>query len=746
MNTQSDNYFDAVRIQVVTQLASLLESQTRNQIYVSNIVEMIHNLHNEISSHLLVARKVGMLSPDDPAMSKIATDYARLGECLKLLFSERAKQWLIDRQYLQTLMQGFNATLDQLSETLIEKRLFERQNQVLERIVLSHDRVTHWKEFVQEILLDFHQTFPFNYFFIAFTEENEIPIFIFYPRAYPQPFRMQVRTALVERLSQEFQLESSPFTFEEFMLTPDQESTPNGRMPLLTAAIPQHTPGVNGLLGMAFASEKKITPHEESIIQSILAVLVMVVGSSKVLSQTLSELGYHAHHDPLTSLHNRRHFNNTLEHEITRFERYGKPFSLLLLDIDNFKDINDTYGHAIGDQALRLLGDILLSHSRKEDLAARIGGDEFGVILPDSNRSSAVRIANSIAARLKEKTFSSGDGKQFHITVSIGVVSCPQDGSNSHDLLAGADLAMYNAKKIGKDAICCLNKTETKAQFKQHDPERAEALRIAMREDRFLVYYQPIIDCRSGAIFGYETLARLKEADGTIVLADTFIETIERYGLARDFDRTIIKKSLDCRNACRIANCKLDKPKMFINLSAQEIESRGILGYAEALCDHLTLSPDCLVFEITERDAINNMKKMRAFITRLRDKGFGFALDDFGSGHNSFHYLRELRFDYAKIDGAYVRNMLSSKTDYALVHNLFNLCRDLDIGIIAEYVENKETFETLRDMGVDYVQGFYIGLPHPKMDCWMYHPPSWDSMSLNYSKCMISMDTRNANV
>ncbi|MEC4748235.1 bifunctional diguanylate cyclase/phosphodiesterase [Methylomicrobium sp. Wu6] len=546
---------------------------------------------------------------------------------------------------------------------------------------------------------------------------------------------------MTQHLSKAFQLHDALFALEEFTLDIiNAEPYSASNMPLLTAAIPQHAPGVSGLVGMAFAPGKKITAHEDSIIHSILAVLVMVVGSSKALSRTLSELQYAALHDPLTDLYNRRHFKRMLEHEIKCSERNDKGFSLLLLDIDNFKNINDTYGHSIGDQALRSLGGILLNHSRKNDLATRIGGDEFGIILTESGRTGAARVANSVRAKLKELIFTSSEDKPFHITVSIGIVTYPHDGGNAHDLLASADLAMHSVKKNGKDAICSFHQVTDRTQLKRNNPDKAESLRVAMREDRFLLYFQPIIDCQTGAIFGYEALARLKDPNGNIIWADSFIETIERYGLACEFDRTIINKAFEIQSTCGVANCKLVKPKMFINLSAQEIESGGILGYAEELGEHMRIPPSSIVFEITELDAIKNIKEMRRFINRLRDKGFGFALNDFGSDHNSFHYLRELRFEYAKIDGAYVRNMLNSKIDYARVHNLFNLCRDLDIGVIAEYVENKEIYETLRDMGVDYAQGFYLGMPHPKIDCRMYYPPSWNAESSDYHKCPISLE------
>lgn len=736
MDNKSNNYLDALRTQVVGQLASLLESQTRSQIFVSNISELIRNVHQEIAAHLKTVQDSDYSPYISTAVHKMAADYARLDECFSLLFGERAKQWQLDKRYLQTLMQEFSETIDRLSETLLEKELFERQNQALERIVLSHERVTNWKEFVQEILSDFHKTFPFNVFFIAFAEENSVSLCTFFLGAYPQEFYQQTRHRLTRCICSEFQLPAGmPFVYEDYILNGETAPASSGDMLLLNASIPPQTSKIKGLLGMAFASGKKITFQEESIIRSILAVLVMVVGSSKVLSQTLSELEYNAIHDPLTGLHNRRHFNAMLEYELNRSQRNRQQFSLLLLDIDNFKDINDSYGHAVGDQALCALGELLRNHGRKGDLATRLGGDEFAVILAEAGRSGAVCVANAIGTSLREKIFTAGTGKQFHVTVSIGIVTYPFDAHTVHDLLAGADYAMYKAKKIGKNAVCSLQEAGVTQQGKRSNPDRAEYLRGALREDRFFLHFQPIIDCSSGAIFAYEALARLREPDGNIIWAEGFIETLEKYGLAREFDRIVINKAFSAKNACRLACCPLSPTKMFINLSAQEIESRGILGYAEELCEGLGVAPGNIVFEITERDAISDMDKMRAFITRLRGKGFGFALDDFGSGYNSFNYLRELRFDYAKIDGAFVRNILSSDIDYALVRNLFNLCRDMNIGIIAEYVESQDILDALCNIGIDYAQGFHIGMPHPKMDCFLHCPSSREENFAGERKC-----------
>ncbi len=286
----------------------------------------------------------------------------------------------------------------------------------------------------------------------------------------------------------------------------------------------------------------------------------------------------------------------------------------------------------------------------------------------------------------------------------------PHDSENVTELLASIDLAMYRAKELGKDGAFTVE-----ALGREHITESlgkrdlSEKLRIALQENRILPFYQPIIDCSNGEIFAYETLARLVEPDGELIVAGSFINTLEKYSLSRRLDRAIINSALEYKS--RHINNIDQRTKLFINLSAQEIQGRNILGYVEELCAQFNIPPSCIVFEILERDAISDMSNMRKFLSSLRGRGFGFALDDFGSGYNSFHYLRELHFDYVKIDGTFVRNILHSKIDFALVQNLSNLCQDIGIRTVAEFVENQETLDAVKAMGINYAQGHFIGMP-----------------------------------
>jgi diguanylate cyclase (GGDEF)-like protein len=705
---------EGVRLRVIDRMAALLESQTRTKIFAGNLNALVKDVHTDVIADLRSIAKNPHVPDVAVRLEHAVQACVRLDATLDLLVDERQRQWHRNGNYVRSTMQEFNETLTDLASTLIEKDLFERQSKVLERIILSHEHIAQWKEFVQEILIDFHGIFPFNFFYIAFAEEHGLSLFLYYLGDYSEELKKTARDMLSKQMIASLKLPSdAPLDIEEFVVKMSGPVDSIDAVRMITVAVPEHTPKLAGLLGVAYVASGDLSPQEESVVRSILSVMVMVVGSSKLLSRTLTELEYYAMHDPLTGLYNRRHFNNILEYEIGRSERHNHEFSLLMLDLDDFKDINDSYGHLTGDEALCGVAEVLRAHIRKGDLAARIGGDEFAVILMETGRDGATTVAANLGRALRERIFTAPDSKHFHLTVSIGIATFPTDGRNESDLLAGADVAMYGAKEMGKDGACTLDALQGRVEGSRNTRDQAEKLRDALQQDRIIPYYHSIVDCKTGKLFACETLARLVEPTGQVLSAGMFIETMEKYGMGRELDRIIISKAFHAKRE----RMKSDSPriKLFLNLSAQEIQGRGILAYAEELCNSLQIPPEFIVFEILERDAIGDMTNMRKFLTNLRQKGFAFALDDFGSGYNSFHYLRELQFEYVKIDGAFVRNILNSRVDYALVHNLSRLCQDIGIQTVAEFVENQAIFEALKDMGIDYAQGFHISLPTREM-------------------------------
>jgi len=691
-------------------LASLLESQNRSHTFAHHLTRLSEREHAAVIRELEDLAATAAEPDRRQRLEQAAGRCRNLDRTLALLIDERRQQWHRNGDATRAMMDGFNRTLEELNATLIDKDLLERHSEVLEQVILSYERLSHWQEFVAEILGQFRALFPFQFFFIAFAEEHALSLHL-YHAANASP---EVAAYARERFSREMLHhlglpEDAAVDVDEHWVGQAEEEGPavsREEVDMITVGVPQHTERLDGVVGVAFGSDQALSPQEESTIRSILSVMVMVVGSSKVLSRTLEELEYYAVREPLTGLYNRRHFNEVLEKEMERARRHGHAFTVLLLDVDNFKDINDTFGHPAGDRALQDLARTIQSQTRGDDVVARIGGDEFALILPETDGDGGRVLAETLRDTIREMAFPASGGAGFHVTVSAGVVAYPEDADTFTGVMVQVDEALYRAKERGKDESCIPGREPGSGVRTQR--LHAERFREALRENRIRPFYHALLDARTGEPTGYEVLARMVEPDGETLPAGRFIEAIERYGLSRDLDRSILEQSL--RMAAEAPEAP---PRLFLNLSAQEIQHRGILGYAEELCDRLGIPPARVVFEILEREAIEDLSGMRRFLDELRSKGFAFALDDFGSGYNSFHYLRELRFEYVKIDGAFVRNVLRSRVDYVLVENLVRMCRDLGMATIAEFVESEEVMEAVCAMGVDYLQGFHISLPTP---------------------------------
>jgi len=710
------------RKRVLERFAILFERQVRMYQYVDSIGDLVRAMHLEVFGYLQESmRKIQIfhLLEEERAeinrmLGEMALRFSRLDKTLALLLRERSKQRHADDTDLKHVLLETNRSSQQLEATLIEKNLFERHTQMLETIVLSREKIMQWKDYVSEILAGFQRVLAFDYFFTALVDEDTLLLTIYFFAHCHERVRAEARANLAMSALTEMGLpRDMRWQIDEYVIPSDARHD-ESELRMVTAPVPALDASNNaGLLGVACRCDGRAHAQEMSVVRSIMAVMVMVVGSSKTLSRTLSDLEYFSAHDPLTGLHNRRAFNEILSDEIGRSERHRHEMSLLMIDLDDFKDINDSYGHPCGDTVLQIVADILRSILRKGDFATRIGGDEFAVLLTETSSDGAHAVAEKLRHQIRERVFEDAGGKIFHVTASIGIVSYPENASSISDLMAGVDIGLYRAKEMGKDGVVAAGSVKEMLLLNRNARDFVEQLRASLKDGRIVPYYQPIFDCRSGDLFAHEALARMRQASGETLPAGMFIEAIEKYGLGRDLGRAMIEQVLQKMLVLR--DRKKTALPVFINLSAQEIQNRGILSFAEKLCGDLSVNPSSIVFEILERDAIGDMAHMRSFLAELREKGFLFALDDFGSGYNSFHYLRELTFDYVKIDGAFVKTILNSSVDYALVKNMTRLCQDIGIKTVAEFVESESILLALRDIGVDFVQGYHLGRPAPEM-------------------------------
>jgi diguanylate cyclase (GGDEF)-like protein/PAS domain S-box-containing protein len=418
-------------------------------------------------------------------------------------------------------------------------------------------------------------------------------------------------------------------------------------------------------------------------------------------------LQYMADHDPLTGLLNRRAFERELASQVARNERYGVEGSVLIIDIDHFKYCNDTLGHRAGDELLVRLAHVLQERVRASDVLARLGGDEFAVLLPREGVEAAREVAAIIMDAIRAEDGVPVHGSNYALTASIGVATFDQERDlGAEGVLVNADLAMYDAKQAGRDCVAFYRPGKV-ANVRAHGRVKwVEEIRGALEEERFTLLAQPIVDLRGGDACRFELLLRMRDRQGELIPPGTFLYIAERLDLIQEIDRWVVGKATDMLAAYPGLNLE-------VNLSGKSIGAAHLLEQTERDLRTKKVEPRRLTFEITETTAVANIALAREFASRLSELGCQFALDDFGSGFGSFYYLKHLPFDYLKIDGEFVRNCASNQTDRLLITSVVNIARGLGKQTIAEFVRDDETLAALRELGVDWGQGYHLGRPAP---------------------------------
>ena len=424
------------------------------------------------------------------------------------------------------------------------------------------------------------------------------------------------------------------------------------------------------------------------------------------------ELKYQASHDALTGLFNRREFEQRVHQALENAQTEASEHALCYLDLDQFKVINDTAGHAAGDELLRQLAVAFKERIRKSDVIARLGGDEFGVLVSHCSIDQAARIAESLLEVVGASRFH-WEGRLFRYGVSIGVVPITGSGEDLSGVLAAADAACYVAKEAGRNRIHVYS-SDDKELLKRHGEMRwAVRLNEALERDGFELYYQPIraISGEEQESLSIEVQLRMVTEDGLAVAPKTFFAAAERYGMSTELDRWVIHQTLEwlVSHAADVQHIELCS----INLSRSSLNDAQFADYVATEIQRAGVAPNRICFEITETAAIANLPNAKAFIHALKSLGCLIALDDFGSGLSSFAYLKNLPVDFIKIGGTFVRDLIDDPVDRAMVRSISDIVRMMGKRTVAEFVESEAILLALRAIGVDYAQGDHIGVSKP---------------------------------
>jgi diguanylate cyclase (GGDEF)-like protein len=426
----------------------------------------------------------------------------------------------------------------------------------------------------------------------------------------------------------------------------------------------------------------------------------------KVLQEQKDELDYQAHYDALTGLPNRVLFLDRLKHSMDIAKRDKNKIALIFVDLDHFKEINDSIGHHAGDYILKKCAKRLKSMLKNSDTVSRFGGDEFTIILEKiDNENEIVDIVQRLLHKLQEPYFY--EHRKLYSGASIGISVYPENGTTDQELLKNADAAMYKAKEISRNTYSFYTQAMTE---KAHERVMLESkLREALIQNSFTLEYQPIINIKTNKVIGYEALLRWLELDGTIIYPDSFISVLEEIGLIIDIGKTILKSVF--LQTVRWKKMNVEFERISINISAKQLKDPEFLPFIEALLKHTECSPDWIEFEIIESFIIGDIVDAINILEKIRKLGINISLDDFGTGYSSLSYLKKLPIDKLKIDKSFIDDIPFDENDMMITKTIINLAKYMDIDVLAEGVETREQEKFLIDAGCNLAQGYLYGKP-----------------------------------
>jgi diguanylate cyclase (GGDEF)-like protein/PAS domain S-box-containing protein len=421
-----------------------------------------------------------------------------------------------------------------------------------------------------------------------------------------------------------------------------------------------------------------------------------------------SRLIYLAEHDSLTGLNSRQKFLDQLQDAVAVANANQTSVMLLLIDLDDFKMLNDAHGHLAGDSLLRVIAETLSTRVTSPHALARLGSDEFGVILKGLRPEEGTQMAKRLLAAIESAPLAVGEAA-VRISACVGIAAAPEAGRDSATLLAHADIALQRAKGLGHNRYHAFSPADKDLDVMREAVNWHTLIQDALEQGRLFLEYQPIANVSNRSpLLHFEALVRLKTKSGTVYSAGQFMGTAEVTGQVADIDKWVLDQVLKL-----LADPNFTTASISMNLSGRSLGTPGFDTYFEDKLAHSQVHPQRLIFEITETSAIAEMARAKSFLSTMKRLGFRFSLDDFGVGFSSFSYLKHLPVDQIKIDGSFIRHLDTNREDQIFVRAIIQVARELGLQTVAEFVETQAALDLLTQFGIDYVQGYYVGKPQP---------------------------------